>query len=519
MRSHISTGRIFLLFLYQVVFVSISFFLLKRVGAFGCFDDCFNFGAGDFILQGKALYSQIFFNHQPLMAYISAAIQYVTHPQTLFELVKYHRIAALVFADICGSLLILRFGFPLFVSLGIFELTKFYIFGDRFLAEGMIVYPMIYLCLLAVQAVQKRNVYAWEYALAAICSWFIFWMREPFMPWSVVALGILFFCELRDTKNRKPLWIGLGIFLLVHVVTVLLLPIKEYMFNVIAVNLQQEVAVQPWTLHTVLQIIFYPVFVLFGGSGNQFQNILWIMSGLFCLIIIYELLWKKRFYLVFVVMGLLACSNLRVVPVGSLYYDAFHMIPWYGLFVCCIAAVVADMWSERKLKHISILAVCIAVFVIGYTIAVPTSYMRESVDTQTEFTNGYGNYFAKGEVIRLLARSGDTMFVEMWEDPIYFVAGVPTAYKYSWYTSIMPKFQKYKDARDEMFTLYPPTFYAGACKKDDVESSFLSPDDKEQYVQLLNSGSPSCVYVRKSITQRITDDVSARIKIYGYSFP
>jgi len=519
MKSNISTGKIFLLLFYQVVFVSISFFLLKRVGAFGCFDDCFNFGAGDFIRQGKHLYSQIFFNHQPLAAYMSAFVQFVVHPQSLFELVKYHRIVALVFADICATFLIFRFGFPLFVSLTIFELTKFYIFGDRFLAEGMIVYPMIYLCLLVVQAVRKNTVYVWEYILAAICSWFIFWMREPFMPWSVIAFGILFVLQVRNIKKRKPLWIGLGIFLLFHIVTVLLLPMKEYVFNVIVTNLQHEVAVQPWTPGTVLQIIFYPVFVLFGGFSNQFQTVLWIASGLFCLMVIYELLWKKRFGLVFVLAILLAAANLRVVPVGSLYYDAFHMIPWYGMFLCITATGVMDMWRDKKTKIFPLLFISIAGFVIGYTIVAPKSYMRESIDTQTEFNNGYGNYFAKGEVIRLLAVPGDTMFVEMWEDPIYFVASLPSAYKYSWYTSIMPKFEIYQNARNEMFALYPPTFYAGACKKDDIESTFLSEKDKEQYVQLLNSGSPSCIYVRKSVVQRLTDDVSARIKIYGYSFP
>ena len=88
--------------LYAGFFIYIAAAQLKRLGAFGCFDDCFNFGAGYFLLQGKHLYSQIFFNHQPFMAYISAVIQYVSHPQTLFELVKYHRISVMAFAAASG---------------------------------------------------------------------------------------------------------------------------------------------------------------------------------------------------------------------------------------------------------------------------------------------------------------------------------------------------------------------------------------------------------------------------------
>ncbi len=512
--------RILLFFLfYQIIFVGISFFLLKRVGAFGCFDDCFNFGAGDFLIQGKQLYSQIFFNHQPFMAYISAAIQYITDPTTLFELVKYHRIALLAFANLCGSFLIFRFGLSMFVSLVVFESTKFYLFGDRFLAEGFIVYPMMYLVMLIGQALIKKRTYRWEYLLAAVCSWFIFWMREPFMPWAFVALGVLFVLGWKDKKNRKPMWIGLGVFTFLHLITVAFLPMSEYVFNVIVANVQHEIVVQPWTLHTIMHIIFYPVFVLLGGFGTPFQNVLWVLSGLLSLGFVYELVWKKRYGIVAVLLILLAIANLRVVPIGSLYYDAFHMIPWYGIFLTVLATSISIMWNEKKTKIYAVVAVGV---VIGTTVLVSISsqsYMRESIDTQTEFTNGYGNYFVKGEVIKTLAHTGDTMFVEMWEDPIYFVAGVPTAYKYSWYTSIMPFFPMYRIAREEMFENNPPTFYVGACRKGETDSFALSDNDKQSYIQLLNSGNPSCIYVRNSIVPRITGEVSAKIKKYGYSLP
>ena len=510
---------LFLFVLYQVVFVGISYFLLKRVGAFGCFDDCFNFGAGDFILQGKQLYSQIFFNHQPLMAYISAAIQYVTHPETLFELVKYHRIAALVFANICGSFLIVRFGFPMFLSLIIFELTKFYIFGDRFLAEGMIVYPMMYLALLVIHLLLKKSIRSWEYVIAGVCSWFIFWMREPFMPWAFIVLGILFALGLKDKKNRKPMWIGLSVFTFLHLMAVVFLPIREYIFNVIMTNLQHEVAVQPWTIHTFVSIVAYPLLVIIKGFGNIFQNILFVLSVLFCLTFAYELFIKKRYLLVVVLLAMLAISNLRVVPIGSLYYDAFHMIPWYGVFLSCIAVGIADMWNEKKRKGIVVIAISIAVSVITYASIAPQSFIYESIDTPTEFTTGYGNYFVKGEVIKMLSKTGDTMFVEMWEDPIYYVAGVPTAYRYSWYTSIMPKFSMYQEARDEMFANYPPTFYVGACREGDIVSFALSGVYAQNYVQLNNSGTPSCVYIQKAVIPRITKEISGRMNAYGYSLP
>lgn len=504
---------------YQIIVFVIFFFELKRIGAFGCFDDCFNFGAGYFLLQGKQLYSQIFFNHQPFMAYISAIVQYISHPQTLFELVKYHRIAALLFADFCGTFLILRFGFPLFFSLVVFETTKFYIFGDRFLAEGIIVYPMMYLTILILYKFFAKIVHRWEYLLAALCSWFIFWMREPFIPWSGVAFIILLLLAYKEKTQRKHIAISFIVFSLMHLMTITVLPIREYIFNVITTNMRHEVSVQPWTILTIAQILFYPAFVVFHGIGNIFQNTLFMLSIIFFVGIGYELFRKKRYIAVAVVFFLLALVNLRVVPVGTIYYDAFHMIPWYGMVIGITAMFMSDMWEDVKAKKIAVLSSVSVIVIALYGIFSPQSFIREYIDTQSEFTTNYANYFAKGQVIKLLAKPGDTMFVEMWEDPIYFVAGVPTAYSYSWYTSIMPFFPKYQIAREEMFALHPPTFYVGACREGEVDSFALSKKDKEKYTQLLNSGKPSCVYVQKEALSTMSKVVHEKIGVYGYAFP
>jgi len=516
-KKRISLLQKFLLIsIYQCLFVGIAIALLKRVGAFGCFDDCFNFGAGYFMLQGKQLYSEIFFNHQPFMAYISAAVQYISRPQTLFELVKYHRLAVLLLADLCGTFLILRFGFPLVLSLVVFEATKFYIFGDRFLAEGIIVYPMMYLTLLILYKFLGKIVYRWEYILAALCSWFIFWMREPFMPWSGMAFLILLLLAYKEKKQRKHIVIAFIIFSLLHLIALTVLTIREYIFNVFTVNMQYEVSVQPLTVLTIAQTISYPVFVVFKGMGNIFQNTLFVLSIIFFVGIGYEVFRKKRGIAIGVTFVLLALANLRVVPVGTLYYDSFHMVPWYGMVLGITALFMSDMWEDAKAKKIAVLSSVSMLLITLYGIFSPQSFIREHIDTQSEFTTNYANYFVKGQVIKLLARSGDTMFVEMWEDPIYFVAGVPTAYSYSWYTSVMPFFPKYQIARDEMFALHPPTFYVGACREEDIDSFALSLKDKDNYIQLLNSGRPSCVYIMKNIIKRISTDQKKQIFMFGY---
>src|SRR4030067_2879999 len=96
----------FYAFLYKIY--------MPRVNAFGCFDDCNNFVAGYFLLKGKALFSQIFFNHNPLMAYLSMFVQLFTNPQNIYELILRHRQFLLLFGLFFNLLLIGRFGLAAF---------------------------------------------------------------------------------------------------------------------------------------------------------------------------------------------------------------------------------------------------------------------------------------------------------------------------------------------------------------------------------------------------------------------
>src|SRR5258708_32418001 len=121
-----------LLLLTSVIFLSISYFYYGRIAAFGCFDDCFNYGAGYFVAHGKHLYTDLFYNHQPLMAYLSALVQIVFRPQTLYGFLVAHRLIILGLSLLFSLLLVYRFSYAGFLFVLLYEPTKFYVFGDRF---------------------------------------------------------------------------------------------------------------------------------------------------------------------------------------------------------------------------------------------------------------------------------------------------------------------------------------------------------------------------------------------------
>lgn len=181
------------------------------------------------------------------------------------------------------------------------------------------------------------------------------------------------------------------------------------------------------------------------------------------------------------------------------------MLVWYGLFI------FTSVWlSFATLKNKFLLSfVVLIIFISILNIIISPSYFaREKHDQHAELITNYGRIMQVGEVIRALSKPGDTLFLDGSDDLIYWQAKLPSPYKYVWYTSSMPAFKKYTDARLEMFHDNPPTFYReyGSCpKKTDVAENYRLPDFiANQYVRLYNFNKPSCLFVRKDELQYIS---------------
>ena len=444
-----------------------------RLGAFGCFDDCFNIVAGYFLGQGKHLYSEIFFNHQPLPAYISFLIQQFYQPQSIYELIYRHRMVLIGFFALADVFLVLRFGIVGFAFALLYETTKGFLFGERFLAESMIVYPLVYLFGLMWQ--KKR--YWFEPVLVAIAAWFVVFSREPYVPLAIFLLALF---------RSKFAWL---IFILLSAVTLSVHNIFAYWFNIVTVN-AGAVALSPW-------VFFYPLTVFFGGTWNVFR---WIEVILSALLLVLSLRALRRAVLIFIVLAL---ANIRPVEPGMLYYATFHHLVYYALLI----ASVVFLWKRSYLL--------IAPLVL-FAVLSPQSYLQERVDRADQFGIGYGHYIMQGEIIRRLSDPTNTLFLELWDDLIYWQAKLPSAYKYSWYTSSMANFSMYRNAREEMFAANPPDFYYGQCS--DMQVS-LPQNLQSDYIRLTQGGTPTCIFVKKAIVSQIPDNRWISVRDFSIDKP
>ncbi|MFC1646743.1 hypothetical protein ACFL1A_00520 [Patescibacteria group bacterium] len=507
-------------FLIPIILV-FYFFLYKltvsRVGAFGCFDDCFNYIGGYFILQGKVIYKDFFFNHQPFAAFISAITQLVANPVNLYGFILAHRLVLLSFGLIFNLILIIRFKMAGLFFVFIYELFKPYMFGERFLAEGFIVYPLVYLIGLVWETHFGRKIYKIDVITGAISAWFVIFMREPFIPLSILLFTFLVY-NLR--KKRLAIFAFLFLFAL-SVVVFLLFPFTDYYFNLIEVNKITNAGSELASIFTFSglgAILSYPWFWFWGGDISYFRI---VDSSIAFLIVIYlysYFLYKKEIKLPLILLAVFFLSNLRPVMPGIVYYEAFHSLVRFGISIFILGLFLKYFYENLSLRKYSFIGVIFAVSIFISFFLTKDSYYHQIINSQKEFSDNYSGIYAYGEAVKRLSRPEHTFFIDGSEELMYWMSGRKSNYKYGWYTSFMPKIEKYSQERKNMLKTDAPDFYWGSCEPAVLPFEKLITDSGK-YTRLYIQDKPSCLYVKKDIVRNISDRAWDDVKSLGFSQP
>jgi hypothetical protein len=501
--------------IYIVCLIPLFLLLFKitrdRVGAFGCFDDCFNITAGYFILSGKQIYRDFFFNHQPFAAYISATIQFLAKPQNLYSLILVHREVLFGFAIICDLYLVIRFGLAGFIFAIVYEPAKIYLFGDRFLAEGFIVYPAVLIMANIFASLKKQVLSRWDLILCLLSAWFIIWMREPFIPYAIFSLGLLFWLNRQNHKLKYYL----SSFIILNLMTFGLFSNPDYYFNLVTVNAAQNAGIESralLSLNGIAQILAYPWMWFYGGIWNQFRIIDSVIAALIILTAFLHFHNFKSRLTVLILYLLIASANLRSTTPGQIYYAAFHALLRFGLAVFACGLLISDLGKFIRKYYLFTL---IPLLLLFYLFLSPQSYFHDQINRQAEFTTGYANVFIYGSTVRVLSNPKQTFFVDSIEELMYWQAQRLSPYKYTWFTSIMPQVPKYALARAEMFAQNPPDFYWGGC--DGVRVVPPGIIKSNFYHQLQLNQKPSCLYMKNDLVTQVTPAMLTEIQKYGFS--
>ncbi len=477
-----------------------------RVNAFGCFDDCFNYVAGYFMIHGKGLYSQIFFNHQPLMPILSFLIQKLIHIINIYDLVLRHRQVLLLFSFFMNAFIIMRFKWKGIAFTVFYELTKFYLFGDRFLAEGFIIYPMTYVAGVIWYKYQGKHIFSFEYFFAALMAWFVIFMREPY----AILAFMLFAVLLYGKKSLGVKILAVFIFLSITIGTFLVMPLKDYLFDVFSVNsgtvfsfnMKETGLLSPYG---PIWMWFYPIYILFSPDNwNFYRDFVVFLDFIFLFALSFFLIFSKKRKGILIMFMLFGFANLRLAIPGIAFFGAFHLLPWFGMFILLTCLLIEEVWNLKKLLAVPLIGMFIVL--VGYVSFSPHAFFYDKVNPQAEFLEYFGNDLQVGEIVHILAQPTDTLFLDGADDLIYWQAKVISPYQYSWYTSVMPLIPQFRKSRFNMFSTNPPDFYYGSCPKQNIPNRTLPESVKSDYVQFYSNKKPTCLYARSEKVVTFTQD-------------
>lgn len=465
-----------------------------------------NFVIGKYLLKGEKLYGDLFSHHQPLGYILSAGVQQITDPNSIYLLVKRHREALIIWSAIWVTIITLRFGLR-GIIVGIFyEFTKIIILGNLFLSESIVVYPLVYLFLLSLGA--KNKISKIEVFLVGATISFCFLILAPIWPLLLLISLLLIY---KTKKNFILLFLG-GLIPLIVCLNFISLP--DYFHDAFYINLNYYVP-NTSTAHfspiSIIQSFFTPLLAFNDIFSNS--TYIWIIR-LFLIILIINMSFlafkkEKITLLIFLVLGL---ANIRYINPGETFYRGFHILPWHGLLIATASTLIFFSWEKIKSKFLNIAngILLISTFIVCFFFA--GEYLFKKSDVANDLYVNYSRQFSIGEAVRIMKTSEeDTLFVAPDEWLVYWQADTSHASKMLNYYKWMTQVPELRNLVIDKFEEKPPVFFYYHEKGLGLEQ-YLS-----FYQEVKKDGQNTGLYVLPERLNNLKDSQIADLKFYGFT--
>lgn len=472
-----------------------------------------NIVLGKYLLNNEKLYLNLFSHHQPLTYIFSAGVQKVTQPNSLYLLIKRHREAIIVWSVIWGTFLVLRFGLPLLLTFLIYEPLKIFLLGHLFLAESLVVYPLIYL--ISWIFLTKNKFSKLEIPLLMFCLSLSFLLLSPIWP-ALLLLGFIIWRKIRKEKLGRLGWLGLsGGIILPAILAINFISISDYFYNAFYINFKYYIPVtskEPWFLTTIKAFTSPLIAVTNFQNNNATLQIARILSII--LIINLILLWKKgKSQLVLLMVLVLGLTNIRFIPPGQQEYSGFHILPW---FISLILLTVISTSVYKDAKNIFLkMPLFILIIALFLVIAKQSSQsLFKKHDQNLDFYVNYSRQTDAGEAVKIMKSTEDTLFVVPDEWLIYWQADIAHASKMVNYYAWMADVPQIKNPLQEMFKKNPPAFfYCDRCQF----GYFGLEEFFSKYQKIKQDGKDTSLMVLKEKSGHLTKEQIQKLSFYRFT--
>lgn len=495
-----------------------SYVYARQTSSFRFFDEENNIVAGYLMHSGRHLYRDIFMNHHPLPIVISQLIQSLVSIDTLFELVKYHRMFMILLAGVAGGLLILRFRTRAALFIFAYEFIKFYLSGQMFLAEGMIAYGFAYLVLLISGSIQDhRPIRVADLIASTLVVAGILLSREPYVPVALLLYAVI----LYNTKSYRMVLLHVGIGSLLIVVFMLQYRIDEYFKQVVLLNwalaqgdLKAQQSLQAYS--GILQLYQYvlvglrldkPLYIILAGFVILF------VGAVHRLLVI--LSWKSRMVAFAILILILFSAGVRNYAAGSEWYGMYRSIPYIVILISFVSSLVS---------HRVALVTMICVMIVA--MLHPRSHFNEQRVNAREYYINYSHSNQVGQVLGMLCRDFPgrcTLHIDDIDVYPYWVSKLPPSYRYAFYYPVNKAYLDYSDIRDRELSAHPPVlYYDSSCHVDpaqlpaSIRGSYTFLDEATQDGK---SRKRSCIAYHAVLADYLDDTIISSIESHGYFLP
>lgn len=523
-KTHLQQNRwyfILVLFTTGVLFFT-SILYYKLTSSFDFVDEYNNIVSGYFVLQGRTLYEEVFFNRQMLPAYLSGFIQIITKPDTLYSLILTHRIFVLLYSLLFDVLIMVRLKTIGILFVLLYEVNKYYAFGYLFQAESLIVYPLIYMAGVALEGyLLKKTPSRIDIIISSLFAWYVLFMREPYIPLVLALYGLIF---LRSSINSRAISsVTIGVLTCIILV---ITPLPEYIYQLINVNretiVQQELFGSSPPVINLFKSVGYPLYLYTNITISHFHIVLMSISALFLILLVRDYVIRKDWKFTVTVIILLGLAAIRPQPPGNELYGMYKMLPWFSLFILITVFLCVRFFIQQKKDTLwnKILFFSVTIIIL-FSHFSPTSYTWKTlgINKQEEFSKNYSRYYSIGETIHILSDKSSNLFIEGYDSLIYWQSKVQPTYPYVfYYYPAQGNVAYFQTKKEQMYRTNPPTFYYKDCVVDKNKynlPSFL----REHYVELINiyTNNGSCLYIAQDHILGIEEDRWEKIRALGYS--
>lgn len=460
-------------------------------------DEDDNIVIGNYVREGRPLYGEVFSQHQPSMFVLSGIIQDTFSVDNVFMVIKRHREFMIAWSILWFLILTVRFGWPLLLAGTIIELVKITLLGNLFLAESLVIYPLLYIVSHLFLAPKHTSLF--EKVVLAGIFWLLWFSLTPLWPVLTLIMA-LFGYKMFGDRQFLFIFISLGLIALACLLQIT--TISDYFYNALYINYKYYIPLTTPVgfIESIIKAFLAPLYAIFSQKNGELLMLIRVLS-IGVVINLISLIIHKQFFKAGVIFTILGLTSLRYIDPSNTLYGVFHMLPWFVLLVLFNFLPL----TKIRLHHVII---WILIIISGFQVA--SKNLFDNRDPSTDFYVHFSPSADIREAVKIISQSSpQTIWVE------------PVMYWPHWRTSATPytsmvNYYDWMDQTEPMkadlvnhLTKELPTIIFSETARG--IGSYL-----DQYVSVLREGKPSGLYLRKDQVQYVTAETRASLLYYRF---